>query len=325
MNPTFIPPPIPDEAALGVMLRAARLSNFRHYSDFVRNVEPALSIPAKGSTQAQLNLLLRWFCFSGDFSPDEVLLRFSNLHAYIPFSNSQTDIWLDHGPFMDAGPASSIANRFASLGVKFGCAKECASCNKENLDEFGTTTWMRSHQLPGVSVCWRHGCVLYVRKFRKTGIDLPEIKEFCSPQIKVSPDEHIYSKCIKEVSELGLPWLHPDDRAAFYRHRLSQIERGEVECHSVSELMTLLAEDNAGSLLLPGFRLVSNFPERNLRLARLLFPNLQEFSAAFRKAAESKSTSSAIPLPGIKFVEELKLRERQFGFSATSKCLFRIG
>lgn len=325
MKATFIPVPIPDETGLGVMLRAARRSNIKHYSEFVRTVAPALSIPAKGSNQAQFNLLLRWFCFAGGYPVEEVISKFTNLHAYVPFANSRPEIWLDHGPWIDSGSSASVSNRFAALGTKFGCAKECAACNRENLEIYGTTTWMRAHQLPGVALCWKHGCDLFVRKFRKTGLDLPDFEEMPSLRDKRGTDEHTYAICIKEISESGLPWLHPDDRAAFYRHRLSQIERGEVECHVTSRLMRLLAEDNAGTLLLPGFRLVSNFPERNLRLIRMLFPNLAEFSAAFRLAAAAKGMSSTEPVPGIKLVDELKHREENFGFSATSKCLFRIG
>ncbi len=46
-----------------------------------------------------------------------------------------------------------VANRFgASVSLRY-----CERCARAYLRGFGDVPWLRSHQLPGVCVCWRHG------------------------------------------------------------------------------------------------------------------------------------------------------------------------
>lgn len=70
-------------------------------------------------------------------------------------------------------------------GTIHGKAKLCPTCVQQDLLELGYAYWHRSHHLPGVSVCWRHGDSLmhtcpecshpFFRKLRL----LPSLSESC--------------------------------------------------------------------------------------------------------------------------------------------------
>ncbi|WP_310886356.1 TniQ family protein [Pseudomonas ficuserectae] len=70
-------------------------------------------------------------------------------------------------------------------GTVHGKAKLCPTCVQQDLLELGYAYWHRSHHLPGVSVCWRHGDSLmhacpkcshpFFRKLRL----LPSLSEPC--------------------------------------------------------------------------------------------------------------------------------------------------
>jgi hypothetical protein len=325
MSTSFIPVPFPDETALGVMLRAARLCGYKNFREFVQAASPKLEIPIGGSTQAQFNLLIRWFCFVGDGLPGEVIARFTNLPAYIPFASADLEIELVTGPWREVGLDRSAERRISPLGARFGAMNHCPACNREHMDEYGSTTWSRAHQLPGVVVCWKHGCDLILRKFKKTTIDLPSPTDTQVTFERQDSKQQIYALSIKEITEENLPWLPPDARATLYRRQLARVENGDADCRDFSDLMLLLAEDSAGTLLLPGLRMVSSSPEKNARLVRLLFPDMANFAAAFRAEAVAQRGSSANSLRGIKFVDELKHREAVSGFATSAKSLFRLG
>lgn len=71
-------------------------------------------------------------------------------------------------------------------GSVHGKAKLCPSCVQQDLLELGYAYWHRSHHIPGVSVCWRHGDLLmhvcpecthpFFRKLRL----LPSLTEPCA-------------------------------------------------------------------------------------------------------------------------------------------------
>lgn len=70
-------------------------------------------------------------------------------------------------PFLGIGQelkGSALGRSFSGVvrvprreGAVHGKAKLCPTCVQQDLLEVGYAYWHRSHHLPGVSVCWRHG------------------------------------------------------------------------------------------------------------------------------------------------------------------------
>jgi len=98
-------------------------------------------------------------------------------------------------PFLGIGQeleGSALGRSFSGVvrvprreGAVHGKAKLCPTCVQQDLLEVGYAYWHRSHHLPGVSVCWRHGDPLihscpkcfhpFFRKLRM----LPSLTEPC--------------------------------------------------------------------------------------------------------------------------------------------------
>lgn len=76
----------------------------------------------------------------------------------------------------------------ASMGLAH--RKVCPQCVQEDLDVFGETYWHRSHNLPGVLLCAKHGCALSATNLAvsgelKTVYALPiECETVASPSVK---------------------------------------------------------------------------------------------------------------------------------------------
>ena len=80
----------------------------------------------------------------------------------------------------------SVARVPRREGSVYGKAKLCPTCVQQDLLELGYAYWHRSHHIPGVSVCWRHGDLLmhvcpecthpFFRKLRL----LPSLTEPCA-------------------------------------------------------------------------------------------------------------------------------------------------
>ena len=325
MSTTFIPPSMPDETGLGLMLRAARQSGYKTFTQFIRSASPDLELPTSNTAQAQLNLLIRWFCFVGDFPADEVISRYSNFPAYTPFSSGEIRLSLIRGPKDTSALDSDVEFRLSPLGTRSRVLRHCTKCDEEAYNEYGSTTWHRAHQLPAVEACWKHGCSLLLHKFRRTTLDLPDTSTDKTSVDLRGSDRHSYAKLMREIASENLPWMPPQSWSSFYRRRLAQIENGEVSCPHRSTLISRLSQDSIHSLFFPVRKRVQEDPETNVRLIGMLFPNVEEFSQSFRNAAEIERGYSTYSMPGIKFVEEVKHNEATFGFSSSAKCLFRIG
>lgn len=84
---------------------------------------------------------------------DELICANTIFPAYRPF--------LGVGHDADSAYAGSRLSGVARIprreAAVHGKAKLCLTCVQQDLLETGSAYWHRSHHLPGVSVCWRHG------------------------------------------------------------------------------------------------------------------------------------------------------------------------
>ncbi|MBD1553154.1 TniQ family protein [Pseudomonas typographi] len=147
-------------------------------------------------------------------------------------------------PFLGTSPEGETAvSGFSFLGVArvprregtvHGKAKLCPCCVQQDLLELGSAYWHRSHHLPGVSVCWRHGDPLihscpkcshpFFRKLRL----LPSVSEACicgwstlapSTEIKGTLFEQRFSQFAHEILQQNVPLMSSDALCATYQRQ----------------------------------------------------------------------------------------------------------
>lgn len=146
--------PLPDELAHGYRGRVLMFNGLRH-------------------SREHLTLLADWVqrqvADSGELSPVEVLAwlagqsseHFVQAHTTMPFMRSvaMTQCKLPHG-----SPLQRLIMVRRALCDTRGYACLCSQCVEEDVQFHGHSYWRRSHQMPGVYWCSKHGQPLhYVR------------------------------------------------------------------------------------------------------------------------------------------------------------------
>lgn len=151
--------PIPDETIFGLVIQTGVLKGAITYAECLRVV-----FGDKGK---------RWLD-PNDASPE----RFGELLQYVNVA-STLHLLRDHSPWPYWTAFQNISmpdvlklggeegNPLRALGLtgtqaikETKVAKYCKACALEQLQRYARTTWLRSHQLPGVTVCFRHGLQL---------------------------------------------------------------------------------------------------------------------------------------------------------------------
>lgn len=112
---------------------------------------------------------------------DELICTNTTFPAYRPFLGISQGVE-SAAPGLNFSGVARIPRR---EGTVHGKAKLCPTCVQQDLLDLGYAYWHRSHHLPGVSVCWRHGAPLmhacpkcshpFFRKLRL----LPSLTEPC--------------------------------------------------------------------------------------------------------------------------------------------------
>lgn len=158
---------------------------------------------------------------------DELIRTNTTFPAYRPFLGVSQGVESAASGFSFSGVAR-IPRREGSV---HGKAKLCPSCVQQDLVELGYAYWHRSHHLPGVSVCWRHGDRLihacpecshpFYRKLRL----LPNLSEPCvcgwsalSPvDLTISTSlEQKFSAFAYELLQRNLPLMSSADLCSNY-------------------------------------------------------------------------------------------------------------
>jgi hypothetical protein len=151
--------PIPDETIFGLVIQVGVLKGAKTYADCLRLV---FGNKSKG-----------WLD-PNEASPE----RLGELLQYVNVANTQL-LLKDHSawPYWTAFQNTSMSdvlkiggeegNPLGALGLigtqaikETKVAKYCKACATEQLQKYTRMTWLRSHQLPGVMVCYKHGLSL---------------------------------------------------------------------------------------------------------------------------------------------------------------------
>lgn len=98
------------------------------------------------------------------------------------------------------------ANRFQRKHVginNFHYVRMCVNCVLEQLSCFGRSAWLRTHQLPYVSCCWKHGNLLNTVQIAKS--------EACLPQhFKPITDHNLVNQDLIWLAKSSAQLLHED-------------------------------------------------------------------------------------------------------------------
>jgi hypothetical protein len=151
--------PIPDETIFGLVIQVGVLRGAKTYAECRRLVFGNKS---------------KCWLDPNDASPE----RLGELLQYVNVANTQL-LLQDHSawPYWTAFQKISMSdvlklggeggNPLGALGLggtqaikETKVAKYCKACAMEQLQKYTRTTWLRTHQLPGVTVCFKHGLTL---------------------------------------------------------------------------------------------------------------------------------------------------------------------
>lgn len=122
-----------------------------------------------------------------------------------------TSLYPGLAPLMSRGAQARYVNGFWSLrhgkdvlGEKARSlvteVRRCPECWRESREEYGSPTYFRDHNMPGVSVCLRHGCALE----RFVGERGRELTQDCFDEVEVLPNAMEYARFCHDLLEAGI-------------------------------------------------------------------------------------------------------------------------
>jgi hypothetical protein len=148
----FFPMSMPDETLHSRITRYHFLSGNRTAAETFQDLFGSAPFSV-GILPKQIEVLAARLPGDSESNLDELILANTTLPAYRPF--------LGVGRGVENAPAGSSLSGVARIPRREGAAhckaKLCSTCVQQDLLETGYAYWHRSHHLPGVSVCWRHG------------------------------------------------------------------------------------------------------------------------------------------------------------------------
>lgn len=288
-----------------------------------RTLVPSVDLPTK------LLALARRF---GDWLPcatlDKLLENGTLLPYHRPFLSAASEAKVRHTLLHGGGQGlktmmGRVANRFGANPP----LRTCPSCLTENWQSYGSTYWMRQHQLPGVNCCIIHGvrlqCISLQSRAHRQPLLLPAAGPGTGPAIRADGRQLRFAQISQELVDAALPPIDPLKRAATYlkstlalgyRSRLDRADLGALAsalCHRFDEFegfehqARLVAPPrHALGWLQPLFERPqqSLHPICHLLLIEFLFGSVAAFEAAYaacdpepkaRRAGVSSSAQSA--------------------------------
>lgn len=148
----FFPMSMPDEMLHSRITRYHFLSGNRTTAETFRDLFGSDPFNV-GMLPKRIEVLAAKLPGDTESNLDELICTNTTFPAYRPF--------LGVGQGVDSATVglsfSGVARIPRREGVVHGKAKLCPTCVQQDLLDMGYAYWHRSHHLPGVSVCWRHG------------------------------------------------------------------------------------------------------------------------------------------------------------------------
>lgn len=150
--------PIPDETFFGLLVATGILAGYETYS------QAYTGILGKWKT-CPASLLPRGLLQLSEFLPnyykenlDTICDEHTALPYFKPFARpeviSKVKNAMLHGLDLHIHNTIGLTNTSIPESPRL---KYCSACAEEQFSQYNRCTWLRSHQLPGVNVCYRHG------------------------------------------------------------------------------------------------------------------------------------------------------------------------
>ncbi|HML80615.1 MAG TPA: TniQ family protein [Thiomonas arsenitoxydans] len=146
------PAVLPDEFALGYHGRVMRLNGWLGPKEAARQL--ALWAGAVGSGKSN-PAVVEFLAQVAGLAPTQFVRRHSLLGFKRAFAAEKESPALAHG-----APESRETLRMTGMQTARDGSFFCRQCVREDLDFHGFSYWRRTHQLPGVFWCDKHGCAL---------------------------------------------------------------------------------------------------------------------------------------------------------------------
>lgn len=149
----FFPVSMPDEMLHSRVTRYHYLSGNRTAAETYRDLFASKPFSIGGIVPQQIERLADRLPGQLESNLAELISNNTTFPAYRPF------LGVRQGPEDHSGSHAfegvvRIPRREESI---HGKAKLCPTCVQEDLVDCGSAYWHRSHHIPGVAVCWRHG------------------------------------------------------------------------------------------------------------------------------------------------------------------------
>lgn len=154
----FVPASLKDETLFSLLARQRQHLYSRLHSPFVE--------AAFGKGTRRLchlmpgRLAFLSTAFGLDMPPVAVMRRWTALAYLAPFMAVQDVACAEAGLWSGDVAGLRVVSRYMGRGRAHKTLNWCAKCMSEDLAAEGTTAWRRTHQLPGVFACPRHGIPL---------------------------------------------------------------------------------------------------------------------------------------------------------------------
>jgi hypothetical protein len=118
---------------------------------------------------------------------------------------------------------------------KYHWLASCPFCTKDQIDRNGFTTWLRSHNLPGVYMCLKHRIRLHriqIIPASNTFVPVPNIYPKRN-ELKFSDEFLVYSRRSLEVCNGNHAWIPQQRRNEIWRQALKKKYGAELEFHQL--------------------------------------------------------------------------------------------
>lgn len=151
----FFPKPYDDELAYSVFARYYVYTGYTSYS----SVAEDLFVTPKCKPNMELCNPLTNDVVDSIGSMEDFVSNHTMINYYNGFlSPSRQNQVIRHSKLMDIKTLTNILPIPKSKYFRY--MRYCPLCLKDDRNRFGETYWHRSHQLYGISVCYKHGCYL---------------------------------------------------------------------------------------------------------------------------------------------------------------------
>lgn len=185
-NTGFQIKPIPDETFLGLVVTAGILTGCATYSQAYRGILGKLKTCPASLLPRGLDQLSSYLPDRYQENVEAICYEHTALPYFHHFSKPEA-----LSKVKEAMVTSKQLNIHNAIGLTNTAIREgqwlkyCSTCANEHWAVYRRATWLRSHQLPGVEVCYKHGLPLIessistVRYGAHSGqIELPPLSEF---------------------------------------------------------------------------------------------------------------------------------------------------